>query len=222
MEAGRSQSAAGQGSEPDGPHSRTHILSAVCFWGCMCVPVHVYMSTCVCVCPRVHAICSSLSPGPAESRVSAEPSSHGPRPSRVYPPLQGYNGQEKAYIATQGPMRNTVSDFWEMVWQEKVPLIVMLTQLRETKEVGGRVAALGELRHTLRAARSSPGSWPSLPLAERSLRGTPRRLSARMWAGGASHLQVGGHEEGPHSPFCCPGPTPADRPSPSDSQLPPS
>ncbi|XP_060034523.1 tyrosine-protein phosphatase non-receptor type 7 isoform X3 [Erinaceus europaeus] len=48
--------------------------------------------------------------------------------------IRGYNGQEKVYIATQGPMPNTVSDFWEMVWQEEVPLIVMLTQLREGKE----------------------------------------------------------------------------------------
>lgn len=48
--------------------------------------------------------------------------------------VRGYDGQEKVYIATQGPMPNTVSDFWEMVWQEEVSLIVMLTQLREGKE----------------------------------------------------------------------------------------
>lgn len=59
----------------------------------------------------------------------------------LYP--QGYDGQEKVYIATQGPMPNTVADFWEMVWQEEVCLIVMLTQLREGKEVGGRVTRKG-------------------------------------------------------------------------------
>lgn len=48
--------------------------------------------------------------------------------------IRGYNGQEKVYIATQGPMPNTVSDFWEMVWQEGVSLIIMLTQLQEGKE----------------------------------------------------------------------------------------
>ncbi|XP_058130941.1 tyrosine-protein phosphatase non-receptor type 7 isoform X2 [Dasypus novemcinctus] len=48
--------------------------------------------------------------------------------------VRGYDGQEKVYIATQGPMPNTVADFWEMVWQEEVSLIVMLTQLREGKE----------------------------------------------------------------------------------------
>lgn len=56
---------------------------------------------------------------------------------------QGYDGQEKVYIATQGPMPNTVADFWEMVWQEEVCLIVMLTQLREGKEVGGGVTQKG-------------------------------------------------------------------------------
>ncbi|XP_061487832.1 tyrosine-protein phosphatase non-receptor type 7 isoform X2 [Rhineura floridana] len=48
--------------------------------------------------------------------------------------IRGYAGQEKAYIATQGPMLNTVNDFWTMVWQEKAPLIVMLTKLKEEKE----------------------------------------------------------------------------------------
>ncbi|XP_050003681.1 tyrosine-protein phosphatase non-receptor type 7 [Alexandromys fortis] len=48
--------------------------------------------------------------------------------------IRGYDGQEKVYIATQGPMPNTVADFWEMVWQEEACLIVMLTQLREGKE----------------------------------------------------------------------------------------
>ncbi|XP_075632123.1 tyrosine-protein phosphatase non-receptor type 7 isoform X2 [Balearica regulorum gibbericeps] len=48
--------------------------------------------------------------------------------------ITGYAGQPREYIATQGPMLNTVTDFWEMVWQEKVPLIVMITKLQERKE----------------------------------------------------------------------------------------
>ncbi|NXU76200.1 PTN7 phosphatase, partial [Oreotrochilus melanogaster] len=48
--------------------------------------------------------------------------------------IMGYAGQPQAYIATQGPMLNTVSDFWEMVWQEEAPLIVMITKLQEHKE----------------------------------------------------------------------------------------
>ncbi|NWX21358.1 PTN7 phosphatase, partial [Aegotheles bennettii] len=48
--------------------------------------------------------------------------------------ITGYRGQPRAYIATQGPMVNTVRDFWQMVWQEEAPLIVMITKLQERKE----------------------------------------------------------------------------------------
>lgn len=49
--------------------------------------------------------------------------------------LQGYGDEERAYIATQGPTVNTVGDFWRMVWQEKTPIIVMITNLEEKNEV---------------------------------------------------------------------------------------
>ena len=48
---------------------------------------------------------------------------------------QGYGGEAGAYIATQGPMTNTVNDFWAMVWQEKSPAIVMITKLAEQNRV---------------------------------------------------------------------------------------
>ncbi|XP_025919584.1 tyrosine-protein phosphatase non-receptor type 7 isoform X2 [Apteryx rowi] len=48
--------------------------------------------------------------------------------------ITGYAGRAREYIATQGPMLNTVTDFWEMVWQEETPLIVMITKLQERKE----------------------------------------------------------------------------------------
>ena len=45
--------------------------------------------------------------------------------------FQGYDGEEKSYIATQGPLPHTVSDFWAMVWSEQPPAIVMITKLVE-------------------------------------------------------------------------------------------
>lgn len=41
----------------------------------------------------------------------------------------------KGFIAAQGPLLETQDDFWKMVWQEKVPLIVMLTKLKEADKV---------------------------------------------------------------------------------------
>ena len=44
---------------------------------------------------------------------------------------QGYDGEERAYIATQGPLPHTVADFWLMVWEQRSPAIVMITKLQE-------------------------------------------------------------------------------------------
>lgn len=38
-------------------------------------------------------------------------------------------------------MLNTVVDFWQMVWQESAPLIVMITDLKEGKEVWAGLAS---------------------------------------------------------------------------------
>jgi protein tyrosine phosphatase len=42
---------------------------------------------------------------------------------------------KRAYILTQAPLPQTTSDFWRMVWQEKSPVIVCLTMLRENHKV---------------------------------------------------------------------------------------
>ncbi|XP_019383910.1 PREDICTED: receptor-type tyrosine-protein phosphatase C [Gavialis gangeticus] len=44
--------------------------------------------------------------------------------------ISGYWGP-RAMIATQAPMQETVNDFWQMVFQRKVKVIVMLTELKE-------------------------------------------------------------------------------------------
>lgn len=41
------------------------------------------------------------------------------------------SGTINRYIATQGPMQSTVTDFWRMVQQESSHLIVMLTTVME-------------------------------------------------------------------------------------------
>ncbi|XP_035796581.1 tyrosine-protein phosphatase non-receptor type 7 isoform X2 [Amphiprion ocellaris] len=48
--------------------------------------------------------------------------------------IRGYKGSPRSYIATQGPMVHTVGDFWDMVWQERSSIIVMVTRLKENNE----------------------------------------------------------------------------------------
>ncbi|XP_065911368.1 uncharacterized protein [Dysidea avara] len=46
--------------------------------------------------------------------------------------IEGYKGAEKYYIATQAPLHNTINDFWQMVWEQKPALIVMIEEINET------------------------------------------------------------------------------------------
>ncbi|XP_054465439.1 tyrosine-protein phosphatase non-receptor type 7-like [Anoplopoma fimbria] len=48
--------------------------------------------------------------------------------------IRGYRGSPRAFIATQGPMLHTVGDFWDMVWQERSSIVVMVTRLKENNE----------------------------------------------------------------------------------------
>lgn len=55
--------------------------------------------------------------------------------------VQGYSNKA-TYIATQGPLLNTLNDFWRLVWEKEVHVIVMLTQLEEKGQVITRTACI--------------------------------------------------------------------------------
>ena len=42
--------------------------------------------------------------------------------------LQGYTSS-KEYIATQGPLANTMNDFWRMIWEQECLYIAMIGEL---------------------------------------------------------------------------------------------
>ena len=48
--------------------------------------------------------------------------------------IDGYRFRS-AYIATQGPLNETVEDFWRMLWEHNSTIIVMLTKQREMGRV---------------------------------------------------------------------------------------
>ena len=48
--------------------------------------------------------------------------------------IDGYR-YRNAYIATQGPLNETVEDFWRMLWEHNSTIVVMLTKLREMGRV---------------------------------------------------------------------------------------
>ncbi|WAR09317.1 PTPRB-like protein, partial [Mya arenaria] len=48
--------------------------------------------------------------------------------------MPGFHHQRE-FIATQGPLPGTIDDFWRMVWEQNVMVIVMLTQCKEGNRV---------------------------------------------------------------------------------------
>ena len=50
------------------------------------------------------------------------------------------NRRQNAYIATQGPTRETIPDFWRMVWEQRSSVIVMMTKCEERTKVSDKLA----------------------------------------------------------------------------------
>ena len=48
--------------------------------------------------------------------------------------IDGYR-YRNAYVATQGPLNETVEDFWRMLWEHNSTIVVMLSKLREMGRV---------------------------------------------------------------------------------------
>ncbi|KAL5103164.1 Receptor-type tyrosine-protein phosphatase delta [Taenia crassiceps] len=48
--------------------------------------------------------------------------------------IDGYK-KPNCYIATQGPLPETYSDFWRMIWEQRVSIIVMMTRLEERARI---------------------------------------------------------------------------------------
>ena len=48
--------------------------------------------------------------------------------------LKGYS-KDREFIASQGPLPGTMNDFWRMIWEQQVNVIVMLTRDKEKGRV---------------------------------------------------------------------------------------
>lgn len=48
--------------------------------------------------------------------------------------VEGYKGR-KLYICAQGPLDNTITDFWRMIYEHKVSVVVMLTGIEEQGKI---------------------------------------------------------------------------------------
>ncbi|KAM3591984.1 uncharacterized protein V6R79_010785 [Siganus canaliculatus] len=76
--------------------------------------------------------------------------------------MPGHNNNRE-YIATQGPLPNTVNDFWRMIWEHRVKDVVMLTNCVEAGRnkceqywpAGNNPSTYGDLKVTLSSEQRS-------------------------------------------------------------------
>ncbi|XP_029901770.1 receptor-type tyrosine-protein phosphatase R [Myripristis murdjan] len=107
----------------------------------------------------------TILPNPHSRVVLRSKSSNDPLSSYINANyIRGYLGDERAFIATQGPMVNTVNDFWLMAWQEAAPVIVMITKLKEKNECGNQSRVLQHYWYTSWPDHKTPDS--ALPLLQ--------------------------------------------------------
>ena len=52
-------------------------------------------------------------------------------------PHQGYH-QREAFILTQAPLKNTIQDFWRMLWEYEVYSVVMISSAKERDMVSSQ------------------------------------------------------------------------------------
>ena len=112
---------------------------------------------------------------------NAEPSRWYVNASYIMTPyLEG-----KRIIAAQGPLGNTISNFWKMVKQNKVALVIMLCDLKEqgsvkcanywdVRETTATEESLREMPSKVKTKKLSPGllqRWLTLPQDDESKEG---------------------------------------------------
>ena len=97
--------------------------------------------------------------------------------------IDGYKGARNAYIATQGPMTGTVSDFWQMVWEQNSRAIIMATKLKEAGRIKcdkywpepGSTKVYGNIE-VYNDAQANHGDFMQRDLLVREVNGSEKRM----------------------------------------------
>lgn len=56
-------------------------------------------------------------------------------PEYHHQPIKSYRSNKEPFVVRAGPKEETAADYWRMIWEQKVATVVMLTNLKERKEV---------------------------------------------------------------------------------------